>query len=362
MYGDMPLIQPNILSALHAARGRCPAALLTVRSRQIAGFGRVIRSADGRVQAIIEEKECTTEQLQIDELNGGIYCFDTTWIEQALPKLAPHGDGEYYLTDVAEYAARLGNPVATWLASDPDEVWGVNNREQLATANGILRQRIAQRLMLSGVTIMDPAAAYIDDTVQIGIDTIIYPNTTIVGNTRIGENCHIGPNAYLRDSSIGNACRVNASIVEDSKMDDGSSLGPFSHIRDGAHLSSGVYLGNYAEVKNASLGQGTLMHHFGYVGDATVGKEVNIAAGVVTCNFNSETREKSHTQIGDRAAVGSDTMLIAPLTVGEGAITAAGSVVTHDVDNGTLVAGVPARPVRRVQPLLAGTDERESKE
>jgi bifunctional UDP-N-acetylglucosamine pyrophosphorylase/glucosamine-1-phosphate N-acetyltransferase len=214
-------------------------------------------------------------------------------------------------------------------------------------AQALVRQHLCQRLMLAGVTIVDPATTYIEDGVGVGAETVIYPNTAISGRTRIGRACRIGPNTIVSDSAIGDRCRVVASVVEEAVLEDEVSVGPFSHVRSGSHLASGVYVGNFAEVKKSRLGQGTKMGHFGYVGDAQVGGEVNIGAGTVTCNFDGVSKHR--TTIDQGAFIGSDTMLVAPVRVGEGASTGAGSVVNRDVPPDTVAVGIPARirPKRR---------------
>jgi bifunctional UDP-N-acetylglucosamine pyrophosphorylase/glucosamine-1-phosphate N-acetyltransferase len=214
-------------------------------------------------------------------------------------------------------------------------------------AQALVRQHLCQRLMLAGVTIVDPATTYIEDGVSVGAETVIYPNTAISGRTGIGRACRIGPNTIVSDSAIGDRCRIVASVVEGAVLEDEVSVGPFSHVRSGSHLASGVYVGNFAEVKKSRLGQGTKMGHFGYVGDAQVGGEVNIGAGTVTCNFDGVSKHR--TTIDQGAFIGSDTMLVAPVRVGEGASTGAGSVVNRDVPPDTVAVGIPARirPKRR---------------
>jgi bifunctional UDP-N-acetylglucosamine pyrophosphorylase/glucosamine-1-phosphate N-acetyltransferase len=346
LYGDMPLLRPETLRSLVEARGGAVASLLTAQIAGLSGYGRILRSPNGSIQTIVEEVEASPEQRAITETNSGVYCFESPWIWDALSRLNLHPNGEYYLTDVVGLAVEEGRAVVGVPAADPDEVQGVNNRAQLAQAEATLRQRIRQRLMLAGVTLVDPPTAYIDGTVVVGADTVVYPNTILEGRTTIGEGCVIGPNSHIRDSSVGAGCRVIASVVEEATLEDEVRVGPFSHLRPGAYLCRGVFLGNYAEVKNSRLGPGTEMHHFSYVGDATVGANVNVAAGVITCNFDAETQEKNATTIEDDVALGSDTMLVAPVRVGAGAITGAGSVVTKDVAPDTVVRGVPARPAR----------------
>ncbi len=349
LYGDMPLLRSETLRDLVERRGAAPASLLTAHMPGMSGFGRILRDESGSLRAIAEEKEASPEEQAITEVNCGIYCFRAGWAWDVLRNLPAHPDGEYYLTDVVELAHRAGTPIVAMTLADPDEVYGVNNRIQLARADGILRQRVRERHMLAGVTIVDPATVYIDDTVEIGMDTVIYPNTFLEGSSAIGEGCTIGPGSRIVDSKTGPGCRISQSVVEQSTLEDGVEMGPFCHLRPGAYLCSGVYLGNYAEVKNSRLGPGTQIHHFSYLGDATVGAGVNIAAGTITCNFNSETQTKSATVIEDGASIGSDTMLVAPVRIGRGAVTGAGSVVTRDVPPETVAHGVPARAARPVR-------------
>lgn len=349
LYGDMPTLRVETLQRLVALhREKCPAiTMLSVLSEDSMGFGRVIRGEDGRVRAIIEEAVASPDVLAIRELNCGVYCFDGDWLWRRLPDIPmTPPKGEYYLTDMVGLAVAEGARVEVLTTYDVSEVQGINTRVHLAQAEAILRRRINEHWLLEGVTLTDPETTYIEATVQIGRDTIIHPNTFLQGRTSIGERCTIGPNTLIRDSRLGNDCRVLMSVVEGSIMENNAHIGPFGHLRQGAHLGEGVHLGNFGEVKNSYLGPGTKMGHFSYIGDSQVGRDVNIGAGAVTCNYDG-TR-KHRTIIGNCVFIGSGAMLVAPLRVGEGARIGAGAVVTHDVPDGTLVYGVPAR--RRDKP------------
>lgn len=346
-YGDCPLLTGALFAALireRRAAGATVALSITVFADPH-GYGRVLRDERGQILAIVEEKVATDEQRLIRETNAGQYCFDRRWLAAALPRIESSPTGEYFLTDLVQLAVKDGRAVVSVEA--PAEVTsGVNDRVQLAWAAEIIRRRINRRLMLGGVTIVDPASTYLDAEVTIGKDTVVYPGTVIEGLTFIGERCQIGPNSYVVASRIGSGTRVVMSAVEHAQIDENVQIGPFSHLRPGAQIERDVKLGNYAEVKNTRVGAGTQMHHFSYLGDADVGRNVNIAAGTITCNYNAETGVKSRTTVEDGAAIGSDSMLVAPVTVGRNAMTGAGSVVTHDVAPDTVVVGVPARPVR----------------
>ena len=352
LYGDMPALRPETLDqlvSLHLAR-RPAVTMLTVVAEDSMGFGRVVRDADGHVQGVVEEAVATPEVLTIKELNCGVYCYNAEWLWRRLrdvPVTQPKG--EYYLTDMIGLAVEDGLAVEVVTIADVREVQGINTRVHLARTERILRERINERLMLSGVTVVDPATTYVEPDVRIGRDTILYPNTWLQGSTAIGEGCAIGPNSIVRDAHIGHACRVLASVVEEATLEDGVDMGPFGHLRKGAHLAQGVHMGNFGEVKNAYLGPGTKMGHFSYIGDAQVGAETNIAAGTVTCNYDGHAKHR--TVIGAGAFVGSGALLVAPLTVGNGAVIGAGSVVTRDIPDHTLAYGVPARPVRRLEDL-----------
>jgi len=358
-YADMPLLSAETLLRLVNLHqeGESQITLLTVYAEDPRGFGRVLRDDDGNVIGIVEEAVASEEQKEIRELNCGVYCFEANWLWEHLPKLPLSSKGEYYLTDLVQIAASEGKRVEALMSEDVTEMIGVNDRSHLAQAESAMRKRINEQLMLSGVTLVDPSSIYIDASVEIGKDTVIYPNTHIQGETRIGRDCRIGPNTIVRDSTLGERCVVQASVVEGAILEDDVDVGPFAHLREGTHLASGVHVGNFGEVKNSYLGPGTKMGHFGYLGDATIGRDVNIGAGTITCNYDGV--RKHPTFIEDEAFIGSDTMLVAPVNVGARAKTGAGSVVTHDVPPDTLVYGVPAR-VRGARERRSGGAEENS--
>jgi len=344
LYGDMPLQRAETLRRLvelHRA-SHAPVTMLTVLSDDSMGFGRILRDPiDHRVLGIVEEAVATPEQLAIRELNTGAYCFQAEWLWQHLPRIRLRPKGEYYLTDLIEMAVSEGHPVQALTIDDVTEVVGINTRAHLAWAEAILRHRINERWMLAGVTLVDPDTTYIEADVTIGQDTLILPGTHLKGQTVIGRGCMIGPHTWIQDATLGAGCVVRFSVVERATLEDDVDVGPFAHLRQGAHLAQGVHMGNFGEVKNAYLGPGTKMGHFSYLGDAVVGRDVNIGAGTITCNYDGQN--KHQTLIRDGAFIGSDTMLVAPVEIGERSKTGAGSVVTHDVPPDSVVYGVPAR-------------------
>lgn len=344
LYGDTPFISAETLRRLIDAHVQATAAVSLVTFRPIdpALYGRIIRDDQHRIIDIVEYKEATPDQRAIREVNSGIFCYQTEWLLSHLDQLQPRpGHGELYLTDLVSLAAREGSIVAS-AECDEAEVLGINDRAQLAQAEKLMRDQINTRHMLNGVTLIDPATTYIEASVTIGPDTIIHPNTHLYGQTTIGRECTIGPNTIIHDSTIGNDCEIVASMVDGATLEDHIDMGPFSHMRKGAYLSEGVHIGNFAEVKDSRLGPGTKQGHFSYLGNATIGAEVNIGAGTITCNYDGE--KKHNTEIGAGTFIGSDTLLVAPVKIGQHAKTGAGSVVTHDVADGELVYGVPARP------------------
>lgn len=357
-YGDAPFISSDTLArvlAEHLAR-KATLTLLTAQADISSDFGRVVRDEEGRPREVVEVKHASEEQKRSPEVNVGVYCFEREWLWPALAALPRSPSGEYYLTDLISVAAREGRVVAT-VKGAFEETIGINDRVQLAGAEALMRRRILERHMYAGVTILDPATTYIDASVEIGMDTVILPGTMITGETRIGLHCRIGPGTTIDSSTLGNGCIVRNSALEETLFEDGVQIGPFSHCRPGAHLARNVRMGNFGEVKNSYIGPETDMHHFSYMGDATVGEGVNIGAGTITVNYDGV--RKNPTTIGDGASIGSDTMLIAPVTVGEHATTGAGAVVNRDVPAWALVVGVPARLLRMKQQPEDGSQKKE---
>jgi bifunctional UDP-N-acetylglucosamine pyrophosphorylase/glucosamine-1-phosphate N-acetyltransferase len=348
-YADMPLLRGETFRRLIETQrsNTGPLSLLTVIAPDPRGFGRIVRSTSGTVQAIVEEYVATPEQLEIHELNVGAYCFQSEWLWEALHRIEKNArKGEYYLTDVVELAAQDGRPVQAVVHDDLIETIGINTRVHLAEAEAALRQRINRQHMLNGVTLTDPASIYIEADIAIGKDTVIQPNTHILGKTVLGEGNVIGPNSIIRDSTIGNRCKVLASVLEGALLEDEVDMGPFARLRRGAHLATHVHMGNFGEVKDSYLAPGVKLGHFSYIGDATIGENTNIGAGTITCNYDGE--KKNPTEIGADAFIGSDTMLVAPVKIGAGAKTGAGAVVTRDVPPDTLAVGMPARAIKKL--------------
>ncbi|HWS84685.1 MAG TPA: bifunctional UDP-N-acetylglucosamine diphosphorylase/glucosamine-1-phosphate N-acetyltransferase GlmU [Ktedonobacteraceae bacterium] len=348
-YGDTPLVRSEVLASVVAEHIKSCAAVtfLTACTDQPSDYGRVVRDSQGHVREIVEVKRATSEQLRIQEVNSGVYCFDRVWLWSTLQALPRNPAGEYYLTDLVAIAGTQELPIST-VQGSLEETIGVNNRVQLAEAEQIVRRRILEHHMYAGVTITDPATTYIDEEVEIASDTVLLPGTIITGKTTIGSWCRIGPGTTIDRSVIGDRCTLQNSVLEEAILEDNVRVGPFSHCRPGAHLAHGVRMGNFGEVKNSYIGPETDMHHFSYIGDATVGSRVNIAAGVITSNYDG--KHKHHTNIGDDAFIGCDTTLVAPVTVGDHAYTGAGAVVRKDVSPHSLVVGVPARLLRTLQP------------
>lgn len=349
-YADMPLLRGETLQKLVETQKRNsgPISMLTVIADDPRGFGRIIRKADGTVGAIVEEYVATPEQAKIKELNVGGYCFDAKWLWDALPRIPKNPrKGEYYLTDAVELAAGDGLAVHATVMGDLEETIGVNTRAHLAEVEAAMRRRINEAHMLNGVTMMDPASTYIEAGVKIGRDTVILPNTYLHGGTEMGEGNVVGPNTIIRDTKIGNGCRILASVLEGARLEDDVDIGPFARLRKGAHLGSHVHMGNFGEVKDSHLADGVKMGHFSYIGNAQIGAGTNIGAGTITCNYDGE--KKHNTEIGADVFIGSDTMLVAPVKLGDGARTGAGAVVTKNIPEDTLAVGMPARAIRKLE-------------
>jgi len=349
-YADMPLLRGETFQRLLETQRLNPGpfSLLTVIADDPRGFGRIVRKANGTVAAIVEEYVATPEQQQIKELNVGAYCFKADWLWEALHRIEKNPKkGEYYLTDIVEIAMKDNLPVQAVVHDDFIETIGINTRVHLSEAEAALRMRINRKHMLNGVSMMDPSSTYIEAGVTIGQDTMIMPNTYIHGATAIGEENIIGPNTIIRDMKIGNRCKILASVVEGAVLEDDVDIGPFARLRKGAYLKSHVHMGNFGEVKDSTLHEGVKMGHFSYIGNATIGANTNIGAGTITVNYDGE--KKHPTLIGEDAFIGSDTMLVAPIKLGNGARTGAGSVVTKDVPEDTLVVGLPARAIRKLE-------------
>jgi bifunctional UDP-N-acetylglucosamine pyrophosphorylase/glucosamine-1-phosphate N-acetyltransferase len=347
-YADMPLLRGATLKRLVElqARNDGPMSMLTVFNDDAHGFGRVVRRADGTVEAVVEEVVATPEQLAIRELNVGAYCFKAEWLWDAIQRVEKNPrKGEYYLTDMPEIAVNAGLPVQAEVMEDAKEAIGVNTRVHLAEVEAEMRRRINEVHMLNGVTLMDPASTFIETGVTIGRDTLVMPNTYLYAGTVIGEGCVIGPNTMIRSTKIGDRCKVLMSVLEGAALEDDVDVGPFARLRKGAYLSKGVHMGNFGEVKDSRLGPGVKMGHFSYIGNAQIGENTNIGAGTITCNYDGVN--KNATEIGADVFIGSDTMLVAPVKIGDRAATGAGAVVTKDVAPDMLAVGMPARSIRK---------------
>jgi len=342
--GDVPLIAAEQLVAIVEQRRLDDAAitLASVYAADPGELGRVVRSEFGSVERIVEARDATGEELETNEVNAGIYAFDAAWLRRRIGALTPSASNqELYLTDLVALAREDGRIVSAVGFEDDGTLDGINDRSQLAQAEWALRVRINEAHMRAGVTMRDPSTAYVDWGVELGHDVTLEPGVMLQGATTIGDGSSIGPDSTIVDSSIGNGCSVRRSVVERSTVEDGASVGPYSHLRPGSHIGAGAEIGNYAEVKNARIGAGVKQHHVSYLGDADIGAGTNVGAGTITANWDG--RAKNRTRVGEKAFLGVDTMLVAPVEVGDGARTGAGAVVTKDVPPGKLAVGVPAR-------------------
>ena len=343
--GDVPLIKSETLKSLlevHRESGNIGTAM-TVDVPNPRGYGRIVRDKHDNLSKIVEHRDANPTELAIREINVGIYCYEIQPLLSAIGRLkTANAQGEYYLTDVASILIGDGHRVGLFKHNRMDEVLGINTRVELATCEKLLRHRTLEKLMLAGTTIIDPDSTYISPEVEVGRDTIIHPQVIIEGDSRIGNNCEINSWSHLTEVEIGNAVTVkNSCIVVSSALRDGVSIGPFAHIRMNAEICENAVIGNFVEVKKSKIGKGTKSMHLTYLGDATIGERTNIGAGTVTCNYDG--KQKHPTVIGNDVKIGSDTMLVAPITIGDGSMTGAGSVVTKDVPPNSKAVGVPAR-------------------
>ncbi|BCV20022.1 bifunctional UDP-N-acetylglucosamine diphosphorylase/glucosamine-1-phosphate N-acetyltransferase GlmU [Moorella sp. Hama-1] len=335
--GDTPLLRPETLARLlkeHRDR-QAAVTVLTAVLDDPTGYGRIIRDGQGRVTGIVEERDASPMERTIREINTGTYCFAAAYLWPFLEQLKPDNDqAEYYLTDVVALACRESLPVLAVATDDPEETLGVNDRAQLAAAGAVLQRRINNRLMLAGVTIIDPIATYIDATVQVGQDTIIYPGTFLEGHTIIAAGCTLGPGTTLRDCQVGEGSQIIHTVALESQIGAGCQVGPFTYLRPGTILEDRTKVGDFVELKATRIGTGSKVPHLTYLGDTTVGTGVNIGAGTITCNYDGQ--KKWPTVIEDGAFIGSNSNLVAPVRVGAGALVGAGSTITEDVPAGSL--------------------------
>ncbi len=335
--GDTPLITPETIQALFEEHERlqAKATILTAHLEDSTGYGRIIRSNDGSVQKIVEHKDATPEELTVQEINTGTYCFDNKSLFEALDEVNnDNSQGEYYLPDVIEILKEKNQIVAAYKTPNFDETLGVNDRYALSMAETLMRKVINKKHMLNGVTIIDPSSTYISADTVIGEDTIIYPGTMIYGNSIIGSDSVIGPNTEIIDSEIGNETSIKQSVVHESKIGDSTTVGPFAHIRPATTLGNEVRIGNFVETKKVTFGNGSKASHLSYVGDAEVGQGVNLGCGSITVNYDGKNKFK--TIIEDNVFVGCNANLIAPVTVKKGSYIAAGSTITDEVPEDSL--------------------------
>jgi bifunctional UDP-N-acetylglucosamine pyrophosphorylase/glucosamine-1-phosphate N-acetyltransferase len=359
--GDTPLMTPETIAGLIALReaNGSVATLLTAHLSDPTGYGRIVRGRDGQVEAIVEEKDCSPTQRAIEEVNTGTYCFDGAVLFAHLDRLTTsNAQGEYYLTDIVALFNAEGMVVSAMATDDPLETLGVNTRVQLAEATRVLQARVNRRHMLAGVTMTDPGLVWVSPHVTIGRDVEILPMTFLVGATTVGNGAVLGPNTRVTDSHVAEGAVVDSSVVVSASVGPRASVGPAAYLRPGTVLEAGAKAGTSVEIKNSTVGEGSKVPHLSYIGDATIGRGVNVGAGTITCNYDGVSKHR--TVVGDGAFIGSDTMLVAPVTIGEGAITGAGSAISRDVPADAL--GIERAEQRTVEGWAArkraGRDEK----
>ncbi len=335
--GDGPLITEETLNSMmeYHKKGNFKATVLTTDLPNPKDYGRIVRNSEGLLEKIVEEKDTTDEEKSIREINSGIYCFDGKALKEALPKLQNHNvQKEYYLTDALSIIGHMGFKIGAYKTQNHEEIMAVNSREQLAEVEAIMRKRIAKKHMANGVTIVNPEHTYIDKTVTIGVDTIIYPGAILTGNTVIGEDCIIGQNSRIENTSIGNEVEVQSSTIIDSRVGNCTAIGPYAYLRPNSNIGSHVKIGDFVEVKNSNVGDYSKASHLSYIGDADLGKNVNIGCGVVFVNYDG--KNKNRTIVEDNSFIGSNSNLIAPVIVRKGGYVASGSTITSEVPKGAL--------------------------
>ena len=338
--GDTPLLQGDLIAKLYNEHKQAgaKATVLTAKMPDATGYGRIIRTANGAVRKIVEQKDASAEELLVDEVNSGIYCFECAALFESLAKLnCNNAQGEYYLTDVLEILGKENEKVWAVIADDYEQTLGINSRVQLAGAEHILRRRKTIELMDQGVTIMDPASTFVDMQVTVGKDTIIYPFTWLEGSTTIGESCEIGPNSRFMDTTIGNNVTAHFSYAHECVIADDVIMGPYVHLRPATKIAKGVKIGNFVEVKNSTVGEGSKLPHLSYIGDTDIGSGVNMGCGTITVNYDG--KHKFRSTIEDDAFVGCNSNLVSPVTIGKGAYVGAGSTITKDVPPAALGIG-----------------------
>ena len=338
--GDVPLLRPETLLSLIATHDEAGAAatVITARLPRPFGYGRIVR-AGGRMTKIVEEKDASPAQRAITEINSGIYALDLAPLFDALVSIGTaNKQGEYYLPDLIAIYRKQKRPVATWTVERAEEIRGINSRAELSEVSAMVRQQKNEELMAAGVTLVDPATTYVDSDVVIGADTVLHPFVILEGSTRIGAACEIHAGSRIVNSTLGDrVCVRNHTVVSDSTVEAGARLGPFAHIRPGSRVGEDVHVGNFVELKKASMGKGSKANHLAYLGDATIGSGTNVGAGTITCNYDGE--KKHQTVIGNNVFIGSNSTLVAPVTLADGSYIAAGSTVTKDVPAGALGIG-----------------------
>lgn len=347
--GDCPLIRPETVAGLARAREEADAAVavLTMEAENPFGYGRIIRDAQGQVECIVEQKDCTPEQAAVTECNSGFYCFDAQYLFDALNRVSnENAQGEFYLTDVIGIARADGRSVVALCAEDPEECLGINTRLQLSVAAKVMQRRMNTAFMLAGVTMLDPETVWIGPGVTIEQDVELLPQTMLMGKTSVASGSVIGPNTRLTDTVVGHDCVLDETVAVEAVIEDGCHCGPRAYLRPQTRLCEGAKAGTHVEIKKSTIGKGSKVPHLSYIGDTTMGDGVNIGAGSITCNYDGQN--KWPTVIGDNTFIGSDTMMVAPVTIGDDALVGAGSVITADVPDGALALG-RARQIIKTQ-------------